>query len=401
MSKTSPFFRLALSALTGLFLVALAFGSGFVVAAFQPGQPGNSGHPHGAALTSDSLSIYNEAWELIERDFFGPLPSNRERVYSAIRGLLGTLEDPYTIFVEPIPRQLEQDNLRGQYGGVGVALGRDADGQIVLSPFRDSPAADAGILEGDVLAAIDDVRITAGMDISQEVEARIRGEVGTRVILTIQRGAQTLVFTITRQVIQIPSVTWHMLEQVPALGYVRIKSFSDRTVGELQEGLDELYANGAQGLVLDLRDNGGGLFQASIDVADQFMDSGTVLYERRQGQEEKAYVANKGGHALEIPLVVLVNQGTASASEIVAGAIQDHGRGALIGESTFGKGSVQLIFDLSDGSSVHITAARWYTPDHHQLDGTGLIPNVVVAADSDASEDVQLKRAVQYLQYGE
>jgi len=390
-----------------LFLVALAFGSGFVVAAFQPSQPDNSGHPHGAALTSDSLSIYNEAWELIERiyneawelierDFFGPLPSNRERVYSAIRGLLGTLEDPYTIFVEPIPRQLEQDNLRGQYGGVGVALG-----QIVLSPFRDSPAADAGILEGDVLAAIDDVRITAGMDISQEVEARIRGEVGTRVILTIQRGAQTLVFTITRQVIQIPSVTWHMLEQVPALGYVRIKSFSDRTVGELQEGLDELYANGAQGLVLDLRDNGGGLFQASIDVADQFMDSGTVLYERRQGQEEKAYVANKGGHALEIPLVVLINQGTASASEIVAGAIQDHGRGALIGESTFGKGSVQLIFDLSDGSSVHITAARWYTPDHHQLDGTGLIPNVVVAADSDASEDVQLKRAVQYLQYGE
>jgi carboxyl-terminal processing protease len=402
VSKTSPFFRLALSALTGLFLIALAFGSGFVVAAFQPNQPDNSRNLHNdAALTSGSLSIFSEAWELIEQDFFGPLPSNRERVYGAIRGLLGALEDPYTTFVEPIPRQLEQDNLRGQYGGVGVTLGLEADDQIVLTPFRDSPAASAGILEGDVLVAIDEVRITPEMDIAQDVEARIRGEVGTPVTLTVQRGEQPLVLTIIRQVIQIPSVNWHMLEQAPALGYVRIKSFSDRTVGELQEGLDELHASDAKGLILDLRDNGGGLFQASIDVTDQFLDGGPVLYERRRDQEEKRYTANKGGHALGIPLVVLVNHGTASASEIVAGAIQDRGRGVLIGEPTFGKGSVQLIFDLSDGSSVHITAARWYTPDRHQLDGTGLIPDIVVTADSDDAEDAQLNRAVQYLQQGE
>jgi carboxyl-terminal processing protease len=402
LSSRSPFFRLALSALTGLFLVALAFGSGFVMATFQPRQPGYLNNPHSAVLASGSLSVFGEAWELIEQDFFGSLPPNRERVYGAIRGLLGALDDPYTVFVEPVSRQLEQDNLRGHYGGVGVTLGRDADGKIMLSPFRDSPAANAGILEGDVLVAIDELYITSEMDLSQDVEARIRGEVGTYVTLAIQRGEETLVFTITRKVIQIPSVTWRMLEQAPSLGYVRIKSFSDRTAGELQEGLDDVLADGAQGLVLDLRDNGGGLLQASIDVTDQFLDGGPVLYERRKGQEEEAYMANSGGLAIEIPLVVLINHGTASASEIVAGALQDRGRGILIGEPTFGKGSVQLIFDLTDGSSVHITAAQWYTPDHHQLDSVGLVPDVTVGDDSDSGdgEDVQLERAVQYLQQG-
>lgn len=390
MSKKSSLHTTS-AILVGLFLVSLAFGSGFTVALVQARQLDNTNTP---LVSSGSLGLFQEAWDLVARDFYGPLPQNRERVYGAARGLLSTLDDPYTVLIEPIPRQFEQDDLRGSYGGVGMGLSRNADGEVILSPFRDSPSAQAGILEGDVLVAVDGWRITPEMDLSQDIVARIRGEVGTAVTLTIQRGAEALSFTITRQVIEIPSVAWRLLEQAPTLGYIRIFSFTDRTAGELREGLDELYAGGAEGLILDLRDNGGGLLQTAIDVTDQFLDEGVVLYERRRGREEQSYLSSAGGYALEIPLVVLVNGGTASASEIVAGAIQDRERGLLIGETTFGKGSVQLIFGLSDGSSLHVTAARWYTPNRHQLDGVGLTPDLVVAADPDSDLDVQLERAI-------
>jgi carboxyl-terminal processing protease len=405
VNKRLPFFRVVLAFLTGLFLVSLAFGSGFVVASFQPRQP-QSGAPENTLLDSGPLAIFQEAWDLIAKDFFGTLPTNRERVYGAVRGLLEAVDDPYTVFVEPIPRRFEQDDLRGSYGGIGVALNRATNGQVVLSPYRDSAAAQAGVLEGDILLAVDDVPITAEMDVTQDVAARLRGEVGTTVILVIHRGSETLTFKITRQVIEIPSVTWRVLDQAPNLGYVQVSSFTDRTSDELEEALDELLTSGiqgsdVQGLVLDLRNNGGGLLQAAIDVTDQFIDGGVILYERRKGRDEKSYTANAGGLALEVPLVVLVNHGTASASEIVAGAIQDRERGSLVGEPTFGKGSVQLIFDLSDGSSLHVTAARWYTPNRHQLDGVGLTPNLVIEADAQSGSDVQLERAIAFLQSGQ
>jgi carboxyl-terminal processing protease len=400
MREKSPFYiSIASVILAGLFLVSVAFGSGFVFASVQPPYSPARSSPveEKGPLSTGPLSLFQEAWDLIKRDFYGPLPSTEERGYGAVRGLLSTLDDPYTVFIEPIPHQFEQDSLRGSYGGVGMTLEYDADGQVVLSPFRDSPAAQAGILLNDVLLAVDDLLITPEMDISQDIVARIRGKVGTDVVLTVQRGDETLTFTITRQVIDIPSVTWRLLEQAPTLGYVHVSSFTDRTVDELEEALDELLSSGAQGLILDLRGNGGGLLQAAIDVAGHFLDGGEVLYEKRRGQVE-SHKASEGGRALEIPLVVLVNQGTASASEIVAGAIQDRGRGKLIGETTFGKGSVQWIFNLSDGSSLHVTAARWYTPNHHQLDGVGLTPDLVVETDPDSGVDVQLERAITFLQ---
>jgi carboxyl-terminal processing protease len=270
----------------------------------------------------------------------------------------------------------------------------------VLSPFRDSPAAEAGITEGDILIEVDGVAITSEMDVSQDITARVRGEVGTQVTLVVQRGDEVLTFRVTRQVIKTPSVTWRVLEGAPTLGYVQITSFTDRTPDELRQGLLELQSNDLKGLVLDLRNNGGGLLQSSIDVADQFLDGGVVLYEMRRGQDEIHYLANAGGPALNIPLVVLVNHATASASEIVAGAIQDRERGVLLGEPTFGKGSVQLIFDLRDGSSLHVTAARWYTPDHHQLDGVGLTPDVAVTLDQSTEADTQVRAAIDYLQSG-
>jgi len=394
-----PNIRYWLSALLlGVALVVLAFSSGFVVAALQA----QSALPlrQDAPLSGGPLHVFQEAWDLITRDFYGALPVNDARVYGAVRGLLGTLNDPYTVFVEPTPHQLEQDNLRGSYGGVGVTLERDAAGQAVMTPWRDSPAAQAGILQGDVLLAVDGVSITPEMDLSADVVPLIRGQVGTQVTLSVQRAGETLTFTLTRQVIELPSVEWRMLEQAPTLGYVQISSFTDRTADELQQALAELFASDAAGLILDLRNNGGGLLQASIDVADQFLAEGAILYENRRASEEKLYPATPEGQAQHISLVVLINHGTASAAEIVAGAIQDHRRGQLVGETTFGKGSVQLIFDLSDGSSLHVTAARWYTPGRRQLDGAGLTPDVQVEANPDTANDVQLERAITLLQTG-
>jgi carboxyl-terminal processing protease len=383
-----------------MLLVGLAFSSGFVVAALQPAQTEVKVDDRlsTSQASGSALDVFWEAWDLVVTDFFGPLPENRERVYGAVRGLLETLNDPYTVLVEPIPRQFEQDDLRGSYGGVGMTLERNADGQVILTPFRESPAAEAGILEGDVLVAVDGVSITPEMDISQDIIARIRGEVGTDVALTIQRDDEQVIVLITRQVIETPSVVWRILGEAKTLGYIQISSFTDRTPGELQNVVVELMEDGVLGLILDLRNNGGGLLQSSIDVIDEFLSEGVVLYETRRGEPERTYTANQGGRALDVPLTVLVNGGTASASEIVAGAIQDHERGMLIGEPTFGKGSVQLIFDLGDGSSLHVTAARWYTPNRHLLDGVGLTPDLVIADDPESEEDEQLNSAIEILE---
>ena len=396
----STTFRIALAGFTALLLALLSFSSGFVVAAIQPNAAdfADDGAPAVFGADAALLGVFTEAWDLIEKDFFGPLPSSTERAYGAIRGILEEVDDPYTVFVEPIPHKFDQEKLRGSYGGIGVDLSRNAEGDVLLSPFRASPASRAGIAEGDVLVAVDGVGITDDMDISQDIAALLRGDVGTEAMLSTRRGQREMEFIITREIIETPSVEWMLLEQAPTLAYLKITSFTDRTPIELVEGLEELIdVGGAKGLVLDLRNNGGGLLHSSIDVADQFLDSEVVLYEIKKGNVEKAFTVHSGGRALDIPLVVLVNRGTASASEIVAGAIQDHDRGLLVGEATFGKGSVQLIFDLSDGASLHITAAQWLTPGRHQLDGVGLTPDVVMEEGSDGG-DLALEKAVDLLE---
>jgi carboxyl-terminal processing protease len=410
--KTGPTpIRIALAGFSALLVALLSFSSGFVVAALQPGvsewttdtwQPGGSGGPILSDENPATLEVFTEAWELIEADFFGPLPSETERVYGAIRGLLTEVGDPYTVFVEPVPHKFDQEKLRGSYGGIGVDLSRNDKGYVVLTPIRGSPASRAGIEEGDILVAVDDLTITADMDASQDVTALLRGEPGTDVVLLVRRRGQEIEFVVTREVIDTPSVHWRLLaEETPPLAYVEITSFTDRTPSELAEALTELLdRDGATGLVLDLRNNGGGLLHSSIDVVDQFLDGGIVLYEVKRGSVEKSFSAEPGGNAVDVPLVVLVNNGTASASEIVAGAIQDRDRGILVGQTTYGKGSVQLIFDLSDGASLHLTSAQWLTPNRHQLEGVGLTPDVSVKDDEPGGVDMVLDEATDILRSG-
>jgi carboxyl-terminal processing protease len=341
----------------------------------------------------EEFGVFWEAWDRVEDQFYGPLPSAESRTHGAIRASLALL-DPYTVFVESQPRELERDQLRGVYGGIGVSVWRDAQGRITLDPFPGSSAERAGLCEGGVLLAIDGEPLTDRTGVS-DVEAVLHGEVGTRVTLTVScSGTSVLDLEIRREEIEKPSVTWRM-EQAE-IGYIGVDRFTERTDAEMAAAVQVLKQVQARALVLDLRGNAGGLVDSAVAVAGRFLQPRDVVLYQRSRAGERAFRAQSGDR-VPLPLVVLVDGETASAAEIVAGALQDHDRALLIGEPTFGKGSVQEIFDLADGSSVHITTAIWLTPDRQQIDHQGLMPDVAVQG-SDAPGDEQLNRAVVYLE---
>jgi carboxyl-terminal processing protease len=346
----------------------------------------------------ETFQAFWEAWEHVNEYYYEELPSAQDRTYGAIRGALELLDDPYTVLVEPRPRELERDDMRGLFGGIGVDLWRNGDGNIVLSPYPDSPAERGGLLTDDVLLSVDDQPVTAETPVDH-VRAQLHGEVGTSVQLTISRPPTlTLPFTITREEIQVPSVSWRILDDAPDIGYVHVEGFTERTGDELVAALRELEQSQVPRLILDLRGNYGGLVDAAVTVASQFLDDGIVLREQWKSEKnDRTFSVRRGGIATDIPLAVLVDGGTASAAEIVAGALQDHDRGPLIGEPTFGKGSVQLIYELSDGSSLHVTTALWLTPNRNQIQDRGLTPDISVERGSN-HHDAQLEQAIAYLQ---
>ncbi|MFN2225117.1 MAG: S41 family peptidase [Anaerolineae bacterium] len=388
---------------TRIFALAVLI-TAMVICAFAAGVGATWWLMHGRTPQAEEAAdfgVFWEAWHLVEQAFYGDLPSMQQVAWGAIRGALDTLDDPHTTFLEPQPRQREREELSGRFGGIGAYVSQNEAGQIVLDPMPDLPAARAGVQEGDAVLKVDDTEITAGMT-ADEVVNLIRGDIGSTVRLTLGREGQAepLVVEIRREEIPNPSVEWRMLEEAPGIGYVRISIFSGRTVLELRDALEDLSGQGMTSLVLDLRSNGGGLFDAGIDVAGEFLSDGVIVYQVEKGNEETVFRASGRTSLPDAPMVILVNGGTASASEIVAGALQDHGRAALIGEQTYGKGSVQSVYDLSDGSSVHITHAQWFTPNRRAITGEGLMPDVQVSIseqDRNAGRDTQLEQAIEYL----
>ena len=363
---------------------------------------------HGGTAGADEASefdVFWQAWHLIEDNFFGELPDMQHVTWGAIRGAIDTLDDPHTTFLEPQPRQREREDLSGRFGGIGAYVSQAEDGSIILNPMPDLPAEQAGIQEGDIVVQVDDTEITPEMTVDSVVTL-VRGKVGTIVRLTLRREGHTdpIVVEIERQEIPSPSLHWRMLEEAEDIGYMRIMLFSGRTDKELKDALEELREQGASRLIIDLRGNGGGLFDAAIDVSSTFLSDGVVVYQVENDGSEEAYRVRGGFKSEDWPIVLLVDGGTASASEIVAGALQDTGRAQLIGEKTYGKGSVQHVFDLKDGSSVHITASKWLTPNRRQIDGHGLVPDqeVWITEEDRAQErDPQLERAIEYLLTGQ
>jgi carboxyl-terminal processing protease len=344
-----------------------------------------------------SLPVLLQARQLIDRNFLGALPDKAEQEHGMIRGLLQAIGDPYTTFTEPTTAELDTDRLSGRFGGIGAEVTQSENGEIVLKPLAGQPAALAGILAGDVLLAVDGETLTSKVTVD-EVVARVRGKVGTTVVVSVRTGtAAPRELSIIRVEVELPSVVWRVLEQDASIGLVDIDRFSDRTAAETRTALTELFKAGVSAVIIDLRGNGGGLLQSGVDTAELFLDGGVILYHARRDHAEETLTAAAGGLAAATPLAVLVDGGSASAAEILAGALRDRKRAPLIGQKTFGKGSVQLIFELEDKSSLHVTNARWYTPTRTELDKQGLEPDIAIEPGT-GDTDTVLQSAIEFLQ---
>ena len=388
-----------------IMMAVAAFAAGYLVRGARDPQLNNSGLLDAETGTREAFGLFWEAWGRIEGNYFDELPDSNRVVYGAIRGALAELNDPYTIFIEPPAREQERETLRGNFGGVGITISRIESGEVLIQPIDGNPAAAAGIELDDILLAVDGVTINAEMPLD-EVGQLIRGEKGTEVILTVrhQGNDESVDVTIVRDDILIPSVSYRLLRENESIGYIQLIRFTGESNGEIETAIGELIDSGASELILDLRGNGGGLLDAAVDVADHFLVDGDILIQRSRNADEQVYEADENAVAGDVPLIILIDGGTASAAEIVAGALADRDRATLIGAShSFGKGSVQLVYDLSDGSSIHVTSSRWFTPDGNQLDQQGLMPEILVTLTDEGIQngrDEVLERAIEFFETG-
>ncbi|MBQ7593290.1 MAG: S41 family peptidase [Synergistaceae bacterium] len=323
-------------------------------------------------------------------------PANEDDLlHGAAKGMVEAWKDPYTRFVSPSQLKDEEIELEGKYGGLGMYIG-DRDGQIlVISPMEDSPAERAGLKTKDQIVKVDD-QVVIGWT-SDRVVQILRGEPDTKVTVWVRREGEDelLSFEITREIIMLKSVRNEMLSD--DIGYLKLTQFKHNTHEEARTAIRDMMKNGMRALILDLRNNGGGLLDASVKIVSMFVKSGLVV--ETKGRSERAnekYYVDKSQYLTNMPMVVLINSGSASASEIVAGALSDRKRAKLIGEKSFGKGSVQTLFPLTDGSGVYVTIARYYTPSGKVIDHVGLSPDIEVKGEPDRviSKDVQLQRAI-------
>ncbi|MBR0149731.1 MAG: S41 family peptidase [Synergistaceae bacterium] len=316
-------------------------------------------------------------------------------LHGAARGMVEAWKDPYTRFVSPSQLKDDEIELEGKYGGLGMYIG-DRDGQIlVISPMEDSPAERAGLKTKDQIVKVND-EVVIGWT-SDRVVQKLRGPEGTKVTVWVRREGEDelLSFEITREIIKLHSVRYEMLSD--DIGYIKLTQFKHSTSDEAKNAIRDMMRQGMRALILDLRNNGGGLLDASVKISSFFLRDGLIV--ETKGRSERAnekYYAVKSQYLTNLPMTVLINGGSASASEIVAGALNDRGRAKLIGEKSFGKGSVQTLFPLTDGSGVYVTIARYYTPSGKLIDHIGLSPDIEVKGDPDRdkSKDAQLQRAI-------
>ncbi|MAB43528.1 MAG: peptidase S41 [Pseudomonadales bacterium] len=328
-----------------------------------------------APLPLNELRTFAEVFERIRAAYVEPV-DDATLLDNAVRGMLEGL-DPHSAYLTPEDYTGLQDTTEGQFGGLGIEVGQEDGFLKVVSPIDDTPAAEAGIEAGDLIVKIDDQPVK-GMSLMDAVD-RMRGEPGSEIRLTLVRGSgRPFEVTLTRAVIKVKSVKTEELE--PGYAYLRITQFQNNTGDEVRTSLNRLNANGdLKGLVLDLRNNPGGVLQSAVEVVDSFVDQGLIVYTKgRLSNAELRYSATSSNPSGSVPLVVLINGGAASASEIVAGALQDHGRGVIMGTDSFGKGSVQTVLPLNNDRALKLTTALYYTPKGRSIQAQGIVPDIRV-----------------------
>lgn len=411
MSKTTK-------AILGVFVAGIlltgAFSGGFIVghllpssgqlpvlSDFLPSSPGVQ--PEEQSATPSELQTlfipFWEAWNVVHEQFVDQPVDDQVLMQGAIRGMMDALGDKQTFYMEPRVYESETSSLQGQYEGIGAYVDTDGEFLTITSPIEGSPAEKAGLKPGDKVIAIDGEDMVGVAP--EQARLKVLGPEGSTVTLTITREGEPgpLKFVITRARIVLHSAEGKMLDD--GLAYVDINTFGEKTTQELRDTLDTLLKENPKGIIIDLRNNPGGYLNTAVEVASEFIDQGVVLYEQYGNGSRDTHKVLGNGRATDIPIVVLINEGSASASEILAGALQDYGRAKLVGVQSYGKGSVQNWVPLSDNQgAARVTIARWLTPKERLIDHVGLTPDVVVnmtPEDFTADRDPQLDAAKETL----
>jgi carboxyl-terminal processing protease len=410
VSKTT---KVILGVFVAGILLTGAFSGGFIVGHLLPGGgqlpvisdflPSSPGvQPEQAGTPSDLQTLFTpfwEAWNVVHEQFVDQPIDDQALMQGAIRGMMDALGDKQTFYMEPKVYESETSSLQGQYEGIGAYVDTDGEFLTIVSPIEGSPAEKAGLKPGDKVIAIDgeDMKGVA----PEQARLKVLGPDGSKVTLTVTRQGESepLKFVITRAKIVLHSAEGKMLDN--GLAYVDINTFGEKTTQELRDTLDTLLKENPKGIIIDLRNDPGGYLNTAVEVASEFIDKGVVLYEQYGNGSRDTHKVLGNGRATDLPIVVLINEGSASASEILAGALQDYGRAKLVGVQSYGKGSVQNWVPLSDNQgAARVTIARWLTPKERLIDHIGLTPDVVVnmtPEDFTAGRDPQLDAAKETL----
>lgn len=388
--------------ITHILLVAsvavLLFGGGYSFGKYQSAQEQKKLF----SQRNIDFTLFWSVWDTVSKKYVDQSKLDHKKMYlGAIKGMVAAIEDPYTFFLNTDENQQSKDDLGGKFEGIGAQLGLKDNLIVVIAPLKNSPAERAGLLAGDIIYKVDGTE-TKDMPLTKVVSL-VRGDRGTKVVLSVVRSGKQMEFSVVRDVIQVESVE---LVYDKNIAHLKLNQFGDKTVDEWETKVREIKEKWEkreiQGLVLDLRDNPGGYLESSVYLAGEFLPAGKIVVKQESVvYESKSYTVNRQGKLLDIPMVVLVNKGSASASEILAGALADHDRAVLIGEKTFGKGSVQEAIDLGEGAGLHVTVAKWVLPGGEWINGKGIEPRIKIENTPKEGntltreDDVQLDRAIE------
>lgn len=411
----------------GLALLAITFGAGMRVGITGIGRDfvQNTKVSNKLQPASVDFNLFWEVWNRLNRYYIDKKAIDAQKmVYGAISGMVSALGDPYTVFLPPDQNKEAKDDLGGKFEGIGAQLGVKDKKIVIVAPLKDTPAEKAGLKPGDFILKVDN-KETVNWSLP-EVVAKIRGPKGSSVLLTIlhKNASKSADITVARDTINVVSVEWEVkniqcsnatnkqckvIKEVCTdcikVIYLKLNRFGDQTTDEWNKTVDEINKKIIQspnptvkGLIFDLRNNPGGYLSGSVFIASEFLKGGAIVIQDSIENGKQTYSVERKGRLTDIPMVIIVNKGSASASEIVAGALQERGRGKVVGETSFGKGSVQEAQELPGGAGIHITTAKWLLPSGKWINGSGIVPDVKIENnDTKPDEDVQLEKAIETL----